>query len=118
MVVIVCTRSLSHSKLNNCQDFSHQHTVKRLTAGPSFLHVANWYNYHTASCTTLAVAGAKLHEVFRLGLICIQGCNLAVAGCLLYHLALQELGCLASHGRLEQLHLNTKLKLERLIQAI
>lgn len=106
--------SLSRLKLNNGQDISHQHTTESIIAGPSVLQIAQLYSHHTANCLTLAMAGTKLHEIFRLGLICVQGCNLAVTSCLLHHLAFQKLRCLASHGGLEQLHLNTKLKLYRL----
>ena len=56
------------------------------------------------------MAGSKLHEVLRLGLISVESCNLAVASFLLNHLPLQKLSSLAGHGRLEQLHLNTKLQ--------
>ena len=110
--------SLSRLKLNNGQDISHQHTTESIIAGPSVLQIAQLYSHRTANCLTLAMAGTKLHEIFRLGLICVQGSNLAVTSCLLHHLAFQKLRCLASHGGLEQLHLNTKLKLYRLIQAI
>ena len=53
------------------------------------------------------MACAKLSEVLRLGLICVQSCNLGVACSFLNHLAFQKVGCLASHGGLEQFHLDT-----------
>ena len=71
-----------------------------------------------AQCkSVLAVTGTKLHEVFRLGLICVESCNLIITSRLLNHLAFKELGCLASHGRLEQFHLSTTSSVVRTFQC-
>ena len=51
------------------------------------------------------MACSKLPEVFWLGLIGVQSSDLAVTCYFLNHLPLQELSCLASHGRFEHFHL-------------